>query len=136
MKSLIKVKIEFIVLLFFGSLIFMAFTEDSEPWPVPSKYAKMENPTNVDKESLAVGKSLYGKHCKSCHGKTGLGDGTKAAQLETFSGDLTANIYQSQTDGEHYYKTTFGRGEMPAYEKKIPDDEDRWHIVNYMRTFK
>jgi len=25
---------------------------------------------------------------------------------------------------------------MPAFEKKIPDAEDRWLIVNYLRTLK
>jgi hypothetical protein len=29
-----------------------------------------------------------------------------------------------------------GRDEMPAYEKKIPDANDRWSLVAYMRTFK
>ncbi len=43
--------------------------------------------------------------------------------------------YQGQTDGEHFYKTKFGRGEMPKYENKVPDTEI-WNIVNYMRTFK
>lgn len=25
---------------------------------------------------------------------------------------------------------------MPEYKKKLPDEEDIWHIVNYIRTFK
>jgi mono/diheme cytochrome c family protein len=33
-----------------------------------------------------------------------------------------------------YYKTTFGRADMPEFTKKIPSDEDRWLVVNYMRT--
>jgi len=107
-----------------------------EPWNVPTKYKKMENPTDPqDKEGLMIGKQLYTKHCKSCHGKVGLGDGPKAAELDTPSGDFSIDKFQSQSDGELYYKTIFGRDDMPSYDKKIPDEEDRWLVVNYMRTF-
>lgn len=107
-----------------------------EPWKVSGKYVNMKNPTDPsDKEGLMLGKQLYMKHCKSCHGKVGLGDGPKAAELDTPSGDFSSDGFQNQTDGELYYKTVFGRDDMPSYEKKIPDEEDRWLIVNFMRTF-
>jgi len=106
-----------------------------EPWPVPEEYVNMENPVPADEASLKKGEALYKRHCASCHGKEGLGDGVKARALKTFSGDFSGDLYQDQTDGEHFYKTKFGRAEMPAYENKIPD-KDIWHMVNYMRTFK
>ncbi|HDZ41390.1 MAG TPA: cytochrome c [Bacteroidetes bacterium] len=106
-----------------------------EPWEVPAKYKNMENPVEANAESIQKGEALYKRYCASCHGKTGLGDGVKARALKTFAGDFSGDLYQDQTDGEHFYKTKFGRGEMPAYENKIPD-EDIWHMVNYMRTFK
>ena len=71
----------------------------------------------------------------SCHGKVGLGDGVKARALKTHPGDFSGPAFQNQTDGEHFYKTKFGRDEMPKYEGKLSDD-DIWNIVNYMRTFK
>jgi hypothetical protein len=52
-------------------------------WPVPDKYNKMPNPLKGDAASLATGKELWAKHCQSCHGKSGKGDGSKAAQLKT-----------------------------------------------------
>lgn len=106
-----------------------------EPWEVPAKYKNMENPEEANDESIKVGRMVYTKNCASCHGKTGLGDGPKARGLDTHPGDFSGDAYQSQTDGEHFYKTKFGRGEMPKYENKITD-EDIWHMVNYMRTFK
>lgn len=117
--------------------ISMTFTaqEPAEPWEVPAKFKSMENPEAADAESVKVGRMLYTKNCASCHGKTGLGDGSKARGLDTHPGDMSASAYQSQTDGEHFYKTKFGRNEMPKYEGKIAD-EDIWHMVNYMRTFK
>ena len=105
-------------------------------WEVPAKYKKMENPVTWDKEGELIAKQLYSKHCKSCHGKDGLGDGPKAKELDTPSGDFSIAAFQDQSDGELFYKTTFGRDDMPAYDKKISSDEDRWLIVHYMRTLK
>ncbi len=118
----------------FVSMTFLA-QDPAEPWEVPAKYKSMENPEAADAESVKVGRMLYNKNCASCHGKTGLGDGSKARGLDTHPGDMSASAYQSQADGEHFYKTKFGRNEMPKYENKVAD-EDIWHIVNYMRTFK
>ena len=59
----------------------------------------------------------------------------KAKTLKTFPGDFSSADFQKQVDGEHFYKTKFGRDEMPKFDKKIPD-EDIWSMVNYMRTFK
>ena len=115
----------------------MTFTaqEPAEPWEVPAKYKNMENPESADDASVKVGRMLYTKNCASCHGKTGLGDGSKARGLDTHPGDMSGSAYQSQTDGEHFSTSKFGRNEMPKYEKKIAD-EDLWHMVNYMHTFK
>ncbi|MDZ7741920.1 MAG: cytochrome c [Bacteroidota bacterium] len=118
-----------------SAVFLLSFTQTDGNWEVPEKYKTMENPTENSKRNMRIGKMLYAKHCKSCHGNLGLGDGPKAASLETFPGDFSSEAFQSQTDGELYYKTTFGRDEMPAYEKNISSDEDRWIIVHYMRTF-
>jgi mono/diheme cytochrome c family protein len=112
---------------------FYSFTTLQDEWKVPDKYENMKNPTNP-KEDLAIGKSLYGKHCQSCHGKEGYGDGPKAAEMKGDLGDFSSEDYQNQSDGALFYKTSFGRDDMPEFTKKMPDDEDRWLIVNYMRT--
>jgi len=111
-------------------------TQQPKPWPVPDKAAKTANPVKSNQESIAAGKSLWGQHCGSCHGKTGKGDGNKAAQLKTPLVDFATTDYQSQTDGTLFYKTEEGRDEMPSFKKKIPDDEERWSLVNYIRTIK
>ena len=108
-------------------------TVSTSNWVVPAKYQSMKNPTDP-KVDLAIGKSLYGKHCKSCHGSEGYGDGVKAKEMKGDLGDFSSKKFQSQTDGALFYKTTFGRDDMPAFNKKLPSDEDRWLIVNYMRT--
>lgn len=104
-------------------------------WKIPVKYQTMKNPTDP-KVDLAIGKSLYSKHCKSCHGSEGYGDGTKAKEMKGDLGDFSSKKFQAQTDGALFYKTTFGRDDMPAFNKKLSSDEDRWLIVNYMRTLQ
>ena len=107
-----------------------------QQWVVPAKNAGMKNPVSASKENVANGKDLYAKHCKSCHGTTGLGDGAKAASLDVPCGDFTIAKFQGETDGSIYFKITEGRGKMPSFKKNITDDNDRWMIVHYLRTFK
>ena len=121
----------------FGAVLAVIFAFNvniqSGEWVVPDKYEKMQNPTDAE-EDLDIGEELYMKHCKSCHGKEGLGDGSKAAEQEGDLGDFSSEEFQAQSDGALFYKTTEGRDDMPNYDKKMPDDEDRWLVVNYMRT--
>ncbi|MBT8287399.1 MAG: cytochrome c [Flavobacteriaceae bacterium] len=129
--------IKFLIPLFVVAVAFLSFKmEDQEKWVVPAKYEKMENPTNPKKD-LAIGKSLYNKHCKSCHGKEGYGDGPKAADQDGDLGDFSSAEFQKQSDGAIFYKSWIGDfGDMPNYQKKIPDAEDAWLIVNYVRTLE
>ena len=104
-------------------------------WVVPAKYEAMTNPTDpTDDEGLEIGEELYDKHCKSCHGKEGLGDGSKAKEQKGDLGDFSSEEFQAQSDGSLYYKTAEGREDMPGFTKKIPDSEEMWFVVNYMRT--
>jgi mono/diheme cytochrome c family protein len=120
------------------SVMSLAFTVESQtkPWPVPEKNAKTANPVKSNKESVAAGKALWSLHCASCHGKTGLGDGSKAAQLKTQPEDISKAAIQSQSDGSVFYKISEGRDDMPSFKKKIPDQEDIWNLVNFIRTLK
>jgi mono/diheme cytochrome c family protein len=110
--------------------------DQKEPWPVPDAAKNKVNPVASNAESIAAGKTLWATHCKSCHGAKGLGDGPKAAQLKTEAGDFSKNETQSQTDGALFYKPSEGRDDMPKFKQKIPDEEDRWNLVNFMRTLK
>lgn len=120
------------------SIMCAAFTtvQQSKPWPVPEKNAKMANPVKANAESISAGKALWTLHCASCHGKKGLGDGSKAAQLKTQPQDLSTAALQAQSDGSLFYKISEGRDDMPSFKKKIPDTEDIWNLVNYIRTLK
>jgi mono/diheme cytochrome c family protein len=120
-----------------GSLIIMSMSYGvMQNWPVPPKYKAMKNAKAGVKDTEAVGKTLFTQHCASCHGAKGAGDGKKAAMLKTEMKDWSTKAVQAQTDGELYYKSFVGKGEMPNFEKKIPAEGDRWFVINFIRTLK
>jgi mono/diheme cytochrome c family protein len=131
-----KMNYYLIGLLMVSSVLYSFTYYQAKPWAVPEKNAKMANPVKSDAESLKIGKEVWTKHCVSCHGKTGAGDGSKAAQLETAMEDVSTAAVQGQSDGELYYKVSEGRDEMPTFKKKISDTEELWSVVNFMRTLK
>lgn len=136
-----KKKMLSVLLVSFAAIMFMAFTapqdkKKGEPWEVPEKYQKMENPHKGDKGLVRIGKMLYSKHCKSCHGRKGEGDGPMARRLKTPIDDFTTCDFQSESDGVIYYQSIIGRDKMPNYEKKIPNEEDRWALITYIRSLK
>ena len=107
-----------------------------DPWEAPAKYVKMENPFADAADDDNIGRALYSKHCKSCHGSKGKGDGTKAESIDTEMPDFSIPSFGEQTDGSLYYKTFIGRDDMPSFEKKVTDEEERLLLVNYLRTLK
>ena len=129
-----------IMLFVFVGMLSMSFMNNSQddkkkkPWVVLEKSKATKNPVKADATSLSKGKELYTKHCKSCHGSAGKGDGPKAKELDTPTGDFTDKSFQAQTEGEIFYKAKEGRDDMPSFKKKLPEDEDIWTIVNYVRS--
>lgn len=128
-------KLKTVALLGFIILGLYSFTTVQSDWVVPAEYQKMTNPTDPDDdESIEIGEELYMKHCKSCHGKEGLGDGPKAAEQKGDLGDFSSAEFQGQSDGTLFYKSKIGKDDMPDFSKKITNDEDIWFIVDFMRT--
>ncbi len=137
MKKHLPISFSLFVSLFVISMI-SGFkpAQDKKPWNVPDAAKNVKNPVASNAASIASGKELWDTNCKSCHGGKGLGDGNKAAQLKTDPGDFSTQAIQAQTDGSFFYKLSEGRGDMPSFKKKLPDDEDRWALVNFIRTLK
>ncbi|HEY5405496.1 MAG TPA: c-type cytochrome [Ginsengibacter sp.] len=131
-----KTKFLTTALVFTGVAIFCAITafQQKKPWVVPDKYEKMKNTVASNAESLKNGKELWARNCQSCHGKSGHGDGSKAAQLKTEPGNFSLPDVQKESDGAFFYKISEGREDMPSFKKKIPDQDDIWSLVDYLRT--
>ncbi len=121
---------------FFAVCVSINASAQNKPWNAPEAAKGKKNPLPNDAKTIATAKSLWSTHCKSCHGTKGLGDGSKAAQLDTEPGDFSKSATQSQSDGSLFFKTSEGRDDMPSFKKKIPDEEDRWALVHYIRSFK
>lgn len=108
-------------------------------WELPEDADKTKNPTAVTPESIAKGKELYMErskgNCVFCHGETGAGNEANLAKLRRKPADLTNKERQAaMTDGEVFWKISKGiQGIMPAGEKRMTEEE-RWHVVNYVRT--
>ena len=132
-----KSNIIFVVLTFFlVGLYGFSFIQEKE-WIVPNEYKILKNPTDKENgENQAIGRSLYKRFCRSCHGKEGYGDGPEAEEQEGNLNDFSTEEFQNQTDGSLFYKITKGRNDMQNFDKKIPSDEDKWLVVNHLRTLK
>ena len=117
-------------------IVTSASFQTRKPWVIPDKYKKMKNQVKSDAGSIKIGKELWDKHCKSCHGTSGKGDGVKAKTLKTSPGDFSTALVQNQLDVEIYYESFVGRDEMTNFEKKIPDESDRWCVVNFIKSLK
>jgi copper transport protein len=93
------------------------------------------NPFPPVAQSLAQGRALYTANCQTCHGAGGRGDGPAAAGLNPPPLDLTQHV-GFHADAELYRMISQGvRGTaMPAFAGRLTDEE-RWHLVNYIRTF-
>jgi mono/diheme cytochrome c family protein len=105
------------------------------PWVVPDKYKKMKSTIKAGDPAInTVGKDLFTKNCKSCHGAKGLGDGPKSASLKTLVPSFAVAKFKSQADGDVYFQSFVGRDEMPNFEKKVLDEADRWALVAYIKS--
>jgi putative copper resistance protein D len=83
--------------------------------------------------SITAGATAYREHCAACHGPTGAGDGPAGAALSPPPSDLRAHHAALHTAGDLFWWITHGRRQMPAFGDRL-DVEQRWDLVNYIRT--
>ncbi len=95
---------------------------------------KLKNPEPANDESVEAGKKLYQRHCASCHGPQGKGDGSLALAGGTPS-DLTDDTWDyGSTDGEIFAAIRDGVStDMLAYKDKMTDKQI-WQTVHYLRS--
>jgi mono/diheme cytochrome c family protein len=125
----------FVSLSLFLGLIVFASVAQKGPWIAPKEANTIKNPIAGNEASIVAAKTLYTANCGPCHGNKGKGDGPAAQGLNPKPADHTSVAVQSQTDGAIFWKMSEGRSPMPGY-KKIFTDEQRWGLVNYIRTLK
>ena len=129
MKAIITALLIAFGLLFGGAAA--ANPTAGKKWQAPATEATKKNPLAASQTSTAEGQKLYTKHCASCHGPSGDGDGSAAAELGIHPAKLSES--RSQSDGVLFWKITSGKKPMPGYGAKL-SETDRWNLINYLRT--
>ena len=133
LKSRLIKKLTLATVLFF--FVSVAVAQHSAPWNAPESAKDKKNPFAANESSLERGAKSYRIDCMRCHGKAGKGDGPSAMKIDKTVADLSSAKVQNQTDGELFWKISEGRKPMPLA-KRILTDDQRWDIINYIRTFK
>lgn len=105
--------------------------------PEPHRHPEgraLENPVPATADSVAAGRQRYVFMCRECHGNTGLGDGDMAhagGDIPDFTDDVWLH---GPSDGEMFLVIKEGvTADMQPYADRL-DDEDIWHLVNYLKT--
>jgi len=108
-------------------------------WELPADADKTKNPVGATSESVSKGKELFLEktkgNCIFCHGETGSGNEANLPRLRRKPADLSnKERMTAMTDGEVFWKISKGiTGIMPVGEERMTEEE-RWHVVNYVRT--
>jgi mono/diheme cytochrome c family protein len=112
-----------------------AIVHAHDGWTAPAEAKNLKNPVPVNEATLAAGKALFADKCANCHGEKGDGKGPEAEMYAVSPTNFTdAHMMGEMTDGEIFWKITEGRRPMPSFKKQYTD-EQRWQLVNYVRTF-
>ena len=107
----------------------------AEELKIPAEEANRQNPVKPTPASLAQGKHLYGIDCAMCHGEKGDGKGELAESMSLKLADWRdPAALKKLTDAEIFYIITKGRGEMTGEGDRLKPEE-RWDLVNYIRSF-
>lgn len=104
--------------------------------PVESS-APQANPIAMDSASIARGQAVFAERCAPCHGPAGKGDGPVGQTLNPRPADLTQHAIPGvHSDAQLFEWITngFPGTQMPAFKSSL-SDTDRWHLVNFIRTF-
>jgi mono/diheme cytochrome c family protein len=118
-------------------LVAIAYTyfQENKPWVIPEEAKARKNPLQPSEAALKPAKALYGENCANCHGDGGKGDGSEALRYDPKPADFTDALHMnSVTDGALFSQISQGRKPMPAFKKRMTEDQ-RWQLVLLVRAF-
>jgi mono/diheme cytochrome c family protein len=104
---------------------------------VPGEVAGAPNPLPADDATRKAGRDLYVRHCASCHGDTGRGDGAAGRLLNPPPADFGQHMQPGQhSDGQVFVwiRDGFPGTAMPGWGEQL-SEEQIWQLVTYVRTF-
>jgi cbb3-type cytochrome c oxidase subunit III len=124
------VRVGSVLLLFCGS-VFLASAQSDKISREDAK--KLKSAIPYTKKSIAEGRNMFMRNCTGCHGQ----DGKATIDIMGGATDLTSPpVWKSGTsEGEIFRSIRDGAGDtMPSFKPQIPNEQDLWHLVNYVRS--
>ncbi|OAN46731.1 hypothetical protein A6A04_06430 [Paramagnetospirillum marisnigri] len=97
------------------------------------------SPTGFSAAAIARGEGIYARHCQSCHGAEGHGDGPEAARQPIPPADLTAEHLWDHPLGEMFWwisrgmTAPDGRPSMPGFADRLSEVE-RWELIDFLHA--
>lgn len=96
----------------------------------------LTNPFEATPAHLARGKVMFETYCAPCHNKNGDGAGLVSKKagwaFPLATKDSKVNGF---ADGTIFHIVSYGRGNMPAYNTQV-GQEDRWKIILHLRELQ
>ncbi len=102
---------------------------------IVSQESELRNPVRSAPESLSQGKTLFDINCAMCHGNTSAERGLVGQKLVPPPPGLDHDMVKGLSDSTIFKAMTFGFGRMPFFKDKLTPEE-RWNLVNFLRTRK
>lgn len=93
-------------------------------------------PVPVTLSLLQRGQDRFDIFCSPCHGRLGDGHGMVAERGFHFPADLADDRSRRLPPGYIFQVITNGYGGMGDYGDQIPDVNDRWAVVAYLRALQ
>ena len=100
---------------------------------IVSRSVEPQNPVTPGAQSLAQGKTLFAIYCALCHGETPAEPGLVGSKLKPPPPGLNSGLLKERSDAHLFKAISNGFGRMPPFKEKLAPEE-RWHLVNYLRT--
>jgi mono/diheme cytochrome c family protein len=95
--------------------------------------AARRNPIPASADSVRTGGELFTIYCTPCHGTSGQGDGPVSTKFVPPADLTNPELHKVRTDGYWQSYLSVGGAVMPSYAEALTAEE-RWHVVNYLRT--
>ena len=117
---------------FLAGLVLLLNTQLAQP----DDQALARNPFPPDPASLQTGGSVYERHCQTCHGASGRGDGPGGAGLDPPPADLVVHVpLHPERDLFRFVHDGVPGTSMTPLGDRLTDEEI-WHVINYIKTFE
>ncbi len=115
----------------------------SDPLPIPentTQYNVDNIPSSlrnyvINEEFIRNGQKNYNIYCASCHTRTGNGTKSVISQNGWVVSNILDKVTRDKKDREIFNIIKYGIRSMPAYEKKI-NNEEIWQIVLYVKALQ